>query len=311
MGRFKGAIGEEQYLYFKNGQFNAQDLKVADSPTYAFNSFVQVALELGVIPLVLLIYVFIVLIYKNDKRDENLGLIGSLLSLIIFGLMSYPLSLPTFIITLTILFTLTNDSLINSSIKKNQTRSCNLQVFRISSFIFILSLFFVFPIFRNYLKADNANNLIKNNEHFKASEILREVTDVIENSPDILFLLGKTLNNLGNYSESTKYLEKATLFNSDPMIYNLIGKNYQKLELYDLAEFNYIKASYIIPNRVYPHYLLANCYLEAGDTLKAIDKAFYILSLDSKIPSIAENEMKMEMEKLINDCQRKPMTKVQ
>lgn len=307
MGRFKGAIGNEQYLYFKSGQGNTQELKIADSPAYAFNSFVQVALELGVVSLALLIYIFVVLIYRNNKVVKNLGFKGSLLSSIVFGLMSYPFSLPCFIITLTILFALINDSLISNSLEK-EAKSFNIQAFRILSLMFILSLFFAFPIFRNFLKVENANQLIKRNEHFKAAKMLKEVTAVIKDNPDILFLLGKTLNNLGNYSESTKYLEKATLYNNDPMIYNLIGKNYQKLELYDLAEHNYLKASYIIPNRIYPHYLLANCYLATGDTLKAVEKAIYVLNLDSKIPSVAENEIKMEMRKLVNIYLRKPLT---
>lgn len=47
--------------------------------------------------------------------------------------------------------------------------------------------------------------------------------------------MGIALHKAGFYNESNKYLDKALVYCADPMILNVIGKNYQALRCYHWA----------------------------------------------------------------------------
>jgi hypothetical protein len=72
------------------------------------------------------------------------------------------------------------------------------------------------------------------------------------------------------------------------------------LKQYSMAEQAYQQASNMVPNRLYPKYLLAKMYVERGDTLMAQGVAKAILNTKEKIESPATREMKEDMRKIIN-----------
>jgi hypothetical protein len=53
----------------------------------------------------------------------------------------------------------------------------------------------------------------------------------------------------------------------DPMLYNIIGKNYQAMKQYEKAETVLIKATQLVPSRLYPWYLLTKLYAEKATFL--------------------------------------------
>ncbi len=80
-----------------------------------------------------------------------------------------------------------------------------------------------------------------------------------------------------------------------------MGKNYQGLKKYDRAEQCFIKSSNIVPSLVYPHYLMALMYAEAGKTEKAKAAAQIVIEKDAKVQSTAIREMKIEIKQLLNE----------
>ena len=64
-----------------------------------------------------------------------------------------------------------------------------------------------------------------------------------------------------------------------------------------------LKAAHMVPNRLYPLYLLAQMYNESGQIDKAITTARLLLEKDPKVPSSATEEMKRDMQKLIRNLQ--------
>ena len=81
---------------------------------------------------------------------------------------------------------------------------------------------------------------------------------------------------------------------SDPMFLNLIGKNYQRLGLYQEAENMYCKAYYRIPHRMYPLFLLMNLYEKEKDTARMQEMANQIIEMEEKIPSSLTRYIKNE-----------------
>ena len=59
----------------------------------------------------------------------------------------------------------------------------------------------------------------------------------------------------------------------------------------------------MVPNRLYPLYLLAQMYNESGQIDIAITTARLLLEKVPKVPSSATEEMKRDMQKLIKDIQ--------
>ena len=75
------------------------------------------------------------------------------------------------------------------------------------------------------------------------------------------------------------------------------------MKQYTQAESAFLKASRMVPNRLYPLYLLAQMYNESGQIDKAIMTAHLLLEKAPKVPSSATEEMKRDMQKLIKDIQ--------
>lgn len=83
------------------------------------------------------------------------------------------------------------------------------------------------------------------------------------------------------------------------MFWNIMGKNYQAQGRYHEAETCFIHAWHIVPNRLYPLYLLANLCFESGQTEKGIAIARKVIGKEPKVVSQATDEMKAEMEEKI------------
>ena len=97
-GSFAAAYGEAQEAYFAAGRHAAWEERVAGSPEYAFNEYLQAAVE-GGIPLTLLLLAGIGWVWRQGLRRGRWGCCGALLALGVFACSSYPLQLPVFVVT--------------------------------------------------------------------------------------------------------------------------------------------------------------------------------------------------------------------
>ncbi len=122
--------------------------------------------------------------------------------------------------------------------------------------------------------------------------IFMKSTDSIEWS----FYNGQVLHRTQKYNESNDVLKLLIEESSDPMILNLIGKNYNYIGKLDSAEYYLIRSTKRCPNRLYPHYLLMKLY---EDTLyfnkdRLVREAEFIIMHKEKIHSPAIDDMKKE-----------------
>lgn len=87
---------------------------------------------------------------------------------------------------------------------------------------------------------------------------------------------------------------------NDPMILNIIGKNYQALGAYEKAEEYLIRSTHRLPGRIYPYYLLVKLYTkpeyQQPEKLKwAVE---VVLTKEPKVQSTAIKEMREEVKSL-------------
>jgi tetratricopeptide (TPR) repeat protein len=114
-----------------------------------------------------------------------------------------------------------------------------------------------------------------------------------------LFEYGRSLSNSKQYEASNKVFHRAAQISCDPMLYNIMGKNYQAMKDYGRAEACFVHATQTVPNRLYPWYLLCKLQAETGQREKAAETAKIVLTKEPKVQSQAVREMREEVLKLI------------
>lgn len=120
------------------------------------------------------------------------------------------------------------------------------------------------------------------------------------------FAVAHSLHRSHNYRKSNDLLIGMLPRSSDPMILNIIGKNYRALGIGDSAEHYLQKSVNRCPNRLYPHYLLMQLY---GDTsylnpTARQREARILLDMNEKIPSPAVEEMREEAKVISNESEQ-------
>ena len=90
--------------------------------------------------------------------------------------------------------------------------------------------------------------------------------DALQGDFRFLYDYGYALHKTGDYRQSNEILREGMRISSDPMFWNIAGRNYEMLGDVAAAEEAYLHAHYMIPDRVYPLYLLAKLYLADGQT---------------------------------------------
>lgn len=93
VGHFPEAFAEAQASYLKHA--SSQEKWVAGCPEYAFNEYLQIAVELGIFPLMLFLGVGGGAFFLAVRTKQS-GISGALIAFAIFAFSSYPLQLPDF-----------------------------------------------------------------------------------------------------------------------------------------------------------------------------------------------------------------------
>ena len=109
------------------------------------------------------------------------------------------------------------------------------------------------------------------------------------------------------YNESNKYLEEACWHSTDPMVLNIMGKNYQELHNYEQAENLFKRAIHRLPGRIYPYYLLTNLYAEPDfyNPGKLKEVADIVLTKEPKVHSTAIKEMRSKVKEILEKINMK------
>ena len=101
-------------------------------------------------------------------------------------------------------------------------------------------------------------------------EELAPLYDDLKDNYRYLYDYGYALHKCKRYQESTKILKEGAVISSDPMFYNIIGRNYEAMKEYDKARDAYIHAHNMVPCRIYPLVLLMEMYASVGDEKTAM-----------------------------------------
>lgn len=306
LGGFPAAYAETQAEYMASGKATEQEKLVAGCPEYAFNEYLQIGLEQGLVRLALFIGWLGLLFYKGIK-NKRYACCGGLMSLAIFAFSSYPLQLPEFWVVLIFLgvMSVTPDK---DEIRENQAESnahrWGKQIFFMGIAILGIGLFWMQKDHYKAYQQWNKAQMFYNNKAYEAAlEVYEPLYPLLKHKPEFLFEAAQSLSKTGRYEKANGYLERAVLLSSDPMLYYVMAKNEQCLGEYRQAEKHLLHAIDILPERIYPYYLLMNLYTEPSyfqpAKLKmAIDS---VLTKKPKVESSAIKEMKEKARSMLNN----------
>lgn len=293
---FAFAYGEAQEAYFAKGDYAEWEERVAGSPEYAFNEYLELTLTQGPAICIMLIVITFACLWAGTQF-RRYGVCGAIVTLLVFSFSSYPMHLPAFIVAYVCLLL-----------------ACGIGDIIAKPVILSACLIIWTGGFHGKWQREkdacrdwvNARILYHAGAYTAANAAYDKLYPQLREKGTFLFEYGHSLHKAGFYNESNKYLDKALVYCADPMILNVIGKNYQALRCYNWAEELLLASVHRLPGRIYPYYLLAKLYAEPEflNREKFEEMKRIVLMKAPKIHSMAIEEMRREVEEIAKELEK-------
>lgn len=289
-GNFATAYGEAQETYFATEAYKPWEERVAGSPEYAFNEYLQTAVEHGWPALLGLLAVTGFCLYRGTRLGRH-GICGGILALAVFAFSSYPLRIPAIAVTGTVL-------LAASVLKGRKWEWIAMAlVTGIYGSLRLSTDLHMEQACRDWVQA---RMLYQTGAYAAAEEAYRPLYPLLKERGSFLYEYGHGLHRLGKYAEADSLLQQAAAKSNDPMILNILGKNAQLQGDCIRAEQWLWRAVHRLPGRIYPYYLLAKLYADPAyrQREKCEQMRQIVLTKEPKVMSTAIREMREEVRKM-------------
>ena len=303
LGGFPAAYAEAQGGYFATGNATDREKRVAGCPEYAFNEYLQIGLEQGVGGLIVFVAWLGNMAYYGIRNRQQ-GAAGGVLAFAVFAVSSYPLQLPSFWVALVFLgaICVTEDGTRTRSSALSVSPVCHITMISLLSLASVCLFILQKGQYEAYKRWGRMQMIYNNKAYESVAEDYHELHDKLKHKPEFLFEEAQCLSKTGQHAEAIRVLERAKRLSGDPMIRYMIAKNQQMLGDYREAEEELLQAIGILPERLYPYYLLAKLYAEPEfyqvDKLRAA--ASVVLAKKPKVETTAIREMREEVKKIID-----------
>ena len=259
---------------------------------YAYNAMVKILVEQGLVGALLWIAITLLAMWRLYKLSVSLFM--GMLSLLVFSMFSYPFELLPYRIIAVMVFAW-------SESRDKSTLCLHLNKI-ICTFVSIITIAFSW-----FLKTEITERIEHDKDAtffagMRNSAFLSDYYELLPyetDNPQYLFDFAKTLREETRYEDSNAILRMGTQVSADPMFYIIMGNNFRDEQLYDLAKETYEKAYSIMPNRLYPMYLLMMMYADKGDEALANDMAKRVRHSYVKIESNATKQMQEKADSIL------------
>ena len=308
LGGFPAAYAGEQADYFASGDASQTEKLVAGCPEYAFNEYLQIGLEQGIAGLVCFVLWLIYSFYYGVK-NRRFGAAGGILAFTVFAFSSYPLQLPSFWVLLLILSAVcVAEPCSSAPYKQLKIKANSLLICIVGAALSILFCHLQQRYYPAYQEWNTLVVLYNNKAYGVASPKYKKLYPHLNHRPEYLFEYAQCLAKTGHYTGSNALFERASRLSSDPMILYMMAKNSQELGTYQEAEKLLLHGIDILPERIYPYYLLSKLYGEPAfyNPIKLQAAIDSVLTKEPKVQTTAILEMREEVKKLKQMGQTQP-----
>jgi O-antigen ligase len=286
--------------YFASGAGSEMEKWLAGNNQVAFNEYLQITVETGLVGFVLILVIGATLIFyrKQVCTPYAIGAIGGLTSLACCACFSYPFhEIPIIVLAGWMLLVVGND------IKSFSIPIATKVQKSIVVFYTLMTVFLCYYSITTLPSVSRWKKLVtyKSIHGFDDSrEQYARLYSQLDNNPYFLYNYGIELVLAREYERSIPILKQACHYFSDTNIFCYLGDAYKWLGQYEKAETNYWLASNMTPNRFLPLYNLAKLYRETGDNVKASELATILIKKKEKVPSHTTNKIKTEMKQMLD-----------
>ncbi|NLO69533.1 MAG: hypothetical protein GX102_00985 [Porphyromonadaceae bacterium] len=317
---FKANYMDYQARYFENNT-DSEKARVAGDTNYAFNELLQQTAEHGLIGTFLLALIFMLAfsVSKSDSMTSEHSINRStihlvvlskalLLSFLIFSMFSYPVQ----ILPIKTGMALSLAFLSGSSRKISLGRPVSKITRQVTIFmakvlvggVALAAVYFGAGSLKKQTGAlkgwKYAFALYSMGAYEQSNAEYEKVLPVLRYNGDFLTNYGKALSMAGKHEEAITTLKKALKYYPNTVVYTALGDSYKATGKSKKAEEGYLHAWHMNPSRFYSKYLLAKLYDETGQREKAIKVAKELLEKEIKVESTAIEEIKAEMQKMLD-----------
>ncbi len=291
LGKFKKAFNEYQADYFSKNSIDDNRSLLADNTFYAFNDYIQWVIETGVaglIAILLATYFLIKRVRLINKQKDGKTIVfaasSSLLCIAVASLFSYPLQ----VIPIQAMALFSAGILIFYPVKNTCGKISNIINLSAKIIFSLLTIFFVISSARTLQRKVAVKNAFELTRAGYKKQAVKDYEAIIKKHPkhgDIIYLYAEQLYYANRLPEALSTINKAKRYYVNNKVYKLKAKIEDELGLKNEAEASYLRAIYMVPNRMASRFDLLNFYLSQKDTLKAIYWANSILNMPVKVPS--------------------------
>ncbi len=296
-----------QSAWFGKGHGTAAERMLADQVHVAYNEYLGVMSETGLMGLILLVgIIYFGIAHADLKRKEVvpavwLSLIGGLLTAALF---SYPFSqgifLQLFFLSLGIL-----SSKLTHSVRTRVPRS-GWVTGGLACLVLAALMGRQLVITRQVHDDLSFAMIFKGSGSYQdAVPLYEDIYPAMRHDPGFIAEYADLLLRAGQAAKSVDLIQQHRTFSCDRLLLARLGNSYRALKEYDLAEQAFWEAYHIAPSRFLPLYALAKMHERAGNIVRAKDLAQTILDKKVKVDSPAVRQIKREMKELLDQLNAK------
>jgi hypothetical protein len=291
---FEAGYGKWQSDYFATSGGTESKRYVADYVTCAYNDFLEIALEQGVVFLFAFVGLFIFAFRQKNREKSSLtsGAGASLAAIVVLMCVSYPLKITPIYLHLVFCF-----ALLSVNTFKGVTYRLPAKFALTGASIAVVAAGWI--NLYGYYQLREGQRHVFSGQPKEGIIAYQKALPILKNNGLFHFYYGSALAQIEEYEHSVEELELSIRKSSNPSSYILLGNNYQKMNRWKEAEEAYKTVTYMTPNKLYFKYLLVKLYMDMKEYGEAEKWAQDILRSKEKVPTTAAKEIKEEMEETI------------
>jgi hypothetical protein len=297
--------------YFKANPGDTENGYLADCVNFAFNEYIQITCELGIIGLIL----FLTLLFftaksflsKQGNPSSIMGM-GIVLVILTSSLFSYPLHIVPVLFLFFIGVVLVSSNETENKLVLVSTPKMRL-VLGIIGFLICIGWFSI-SIDRYKGEKDwfKAFQMVRRQEFDQAKAEYSRLANKMYYNPFFLFNYGAEYTVMGDYKKSIEVLNSVEDRLADSDFYIYLGTSYEGIGDVKKALYCFEKASNMMPVKYLPKYKLVLLNQQLGNDAEAIKMAKIILTTPIKVKSDFVNQIRVEMEQYLQE-KRVPYSK--
>lgn len=290
VGSFHREYMPAQAAYFASGYATETEKLLAADNTHAFNEFIRIACECGLVGVSASILLLFAIINSGSREFTSLrgGAAMALVCGIVFACFSYPSDVP--------LLCLLYAVLIICALPPLPFNRCKRRILYIGiSIVAIVLITSSASHGIRYHRMEKAlSKLLVSDDKDNKAYIKSEIANFADNER-ILSRYAYTLCEKGRYKDAIPILERSiSLFPTAAKVLDL-GDAYKETEQYDKAAECYGTAANMLPAYITPPYKLFSLYKELGMSDRALEYAEHIDTMKVKVANKRTENIKKEI----------------